>query len=321
MQSHLLHPHLATRGLVAAAVKRDLSQSLRGAEFYPLVYRAVPVYLVAAGVISVASGASFGIPFVVAALLVVAGWFWVAPRLVWILGTTALAVALFFGLDGFSDRASQITHVTAPIDFEKWLTGGGSFVVWAQTTFLANPLHYVLSPFLVAAYMSLWFGPLLAAYWLWTRHSDWLGRFATGFLLLECVGFLLYFLFPETPPWLASQQGYLPALHREVVNALTPFFGLGRDYANSDPAPLSAMPAMHVAVPMLVGWVMFAVSRGHRFAWAWFLYPLSVATAVLVFAEHYLIDVLVAVLLGTLAFWVSQAVFRRRPRLIEARHA
>jgi hypothetical protein len=308
-------------GPVVKAVRRDWSgPALRGAQLYPFVFVTVLIYLAITASITESSGASIGSPLWLVTGLCVAGLLIRARQLVWIVALLAIAVFLFFGLDGFSGRALQITHIHPPIDFEQAIFHT-SVVVWAQSTFFAMPFHNVLTPVLLFAYLSLWFGPLAAVGWIWLKRPESLARFAAGFILLEAIGFLIYFLFPETPPWLASMQGYLPPLHREVVDALQPFFGLGVSYANGDPAPLSAMPAMHVAVPTLVGWTMFRINRPSRWAVLWLLYPIAVAIAVLCFAEHYLIDVIVAVTLGTVCFAISEVLYRRWPGMIEAKAA
>jgi hypothetical protein len=306
-------------GPVASAVRRDLSgPSLRGVTLYPFVFVTVLVYFAITATISASSGASIGSPLWLVLGLCVAGWFFRARQLVWSIAVLAIAIFLFFGLDGFSGRAVQIAHIQPPINFEQAIFHI-SVVVWAQRTFLSLPFHSLLTPVLLIAYLSLWFGPLLAVAWIWMKHPESLSRFATAFILLEATGFLIYFLFPEIPPWLASVKGYLPPLHREVVDALQPFFGLGNSYANSDPAPLSSMPAMHVAVPALVALTLFRINRQSRFAALWLLYPLVVAVAVLCFAEHYLLDVIVAVVLSILCFAISEALYRRWPEWIQSR--
>jgi PAP2 superfamily len=308
-------------GPLVNAVRRDWSgPSLRGARLYPLVFVTVLIYFAITASITESSGASIGSPLWLALGLCTAGLLIRARQLVWVVVVLAIAVFLFFGLDGFSGRALQITHVHPPIDLEQAIFHT-SVVVWAQRTYLGMPFHFLLTPVLLAAYMSLWFGPLAACVWIWLKRPESLARFAAAFILLEAIGFLIYFLYPETPPWLASLQGYLPPLHRDVVEALQPFFGLGVSYANSDPAPLSAMPAMHVAVPTLVGWTMFRISRPSKFAILWLLYPVTVGVAVICFAEHYLIDVIVAMTLGTACFAISELIHRRWPKLIESRTA
>ena len=311
-------PEAAREGLWSAVINRDWRVTrMRGIQQYPFAYVTVAVYIVASTAITFQSGARLSPTYLLMCILVSCAFLFSAPRLVWIWTTLLIAILLFFALDGFAQRAQMITHVSQPIAFDRWLLGGHLAVTWAQDTFFASSLRVIFTPVLVLAYLSLWYGPLSAAIWLWLKHPERLGRFAAAFILLECIGFLIYFLFPETPPWLASQQGYLPPLQREVVSALQTFH-IGNSYASSDPAPLSAMPAMHVADPVLVGMTLFATVRRSRFGWLWLVWPFLVAIAVICFAEHYVVDVLVAVAIGTLSFVVAECLHRRRPRWIEA---
>ena len=92
-----------------------------------------------------------------------------------------------------------------------------------------------------------------------------------------------------------------------MVGWLGPVGGFGPWYARTDPAPLEAMPAMHVAVPMLEALVLMAVWR-RRASWLVLLYPATVGVGVLYLGEHYVVDVIVAVALAVVSFAVGEAV-------------
>jgi len=121
-------------------------------------------------------------------------------------------------------------------------------------------------------------------------------------------GFVVYLLFPEMPPWLAAQHGWLPPTHRYVVETLQGMSGLGRLYAGADPEPNAAMPSLHVAVPMVIAATAIAVRGWRRPAsWLWLLYPLTVSFGVLYLGEHYVADVVVGAVLGAVAFAAVEA--------------
>lgn len=298
------------------AIARDLSVPRgRCAELYPLATIAVTLYCAAATALMLVQGAAPSVTQL--GLVVVVATFWTvrSSRLVWLAAITLAAIFVFFGLDGFAGRAPALTHVTSPISADRWLLGGGG-VVAMQRWFLGIPWHALLVPPLVIAYLSLWYGSVGAWLWIWARHGERVARFLTAFLVLECIGELIYLVYPETPPWLASQQGALPPTHRTVVDWLQGFHGLGSWYAASDPAPLAAMPAMHVAVPVLIALTAIAMARRSLPALLWLLYPVSVAAAVLWLGEHYVVDVLVAVTLGAAVFAAVELAWRRAPSLL-----
>ena len=103
------------------------------------------------------------------------------------------------------------------------------------------------------------------------------GRFVAAYMVLMATGFVIYLLFPEMPPWLASQNGLLPHVHRIVVESLQQLGGFGGFYAGADPEPNAAMPSLHVAVPMLIACAAIGKASKHRgLAWLWMLYPLTI---------------------------------------------
>ena len=301
---------------VGQTLRRDWSApATRGIRMYPAALTVAAVYLCAAAAIMIPAGAGFSPAYTISAAIIIAATLLRARPLIWTAAVLLVAILLFFGLDNFTAHAATITHTLEPIRADAWLLRGGSAVVWSQSLLVGNPLHAILVPPLVVAYLSFWIGPVVVLVWMWQRHPGRLARFACAFVLLEALGYLIYLLFPETPPWLAAQQGFLPPLQREVVDALKPVLGLGTVYASSDPAPLSAMPSMHVAVPALIG-LTLASPRSSRLSLLWLLYPLAVGIAVLGFAEHYLVDVLVAFLITGIAFFLTEFINARRPDLI-----
>jgi hypothetical protein len=259
-----------------------------------------------------------GVHVVLVALLVAASVVR-APRLLWQGLLCGMAALMFADLSAFSAYAMRSTHVLGPIEADRAILGGGLATQWFQDHVLQSPVRIPLTLIFIPTYLSLWVVPLPVALWFWLRHPERFGTFAGAFLLLECLGLLVYLAYPETPPWLAAQQGLLPPVDRVVVGWLGALDGFGSWYASSDPAPLEAMPAMHVAVPMLVTMSIIAVHHRKRpLVWLLLLYPATVAVGVIYLGEHYVIDVLAAIALALASFGVAELLGRFWPRAVAA---
>lgn len=219
------------------------------------------------------------IAFSVAALLVP------APEWVGRWAPMILVGVLFLALGGLS--ALQVTHAdsVSAIDVDRALTGA-VVPVWLQQHLPA--LLGAPAAVLTGEYMLHYVAPLLTAWWLWRRRPEHFDRFVAAYMTAMVLGFALYIVLPQTPPWFAAQHGMLPPLHRTIVDVLQSL-NAGTLYAGADPEPLGAMPSLHVTIPVLVAITAICRLRS-PWRWLWILYPVTVAFGVLLMAEHYLLD-------------------------------
>jgi membrane-associated phospholipid phosphatase len=221
----------------------------------------------------------------------------------------------------FSDLGTLIgkkivdAHLLAPILAERHILGGNVAAVWLQEH-LRVPLPWLDVPTAVV-YLTFFAAPVLFGVWLWTRHRDRFGTYVAAYIAMMAVGFFIYVLYPETPPWLAAKDGLLPHVDRITVDLLNHLGRIGHLYAGADPAPYGAMPSLHVAVPMLIACTVMGV-RGwnHWIWWLCFLYPLAMAFATLYLGEHYLLDDVAGMALAVLCYLIA-ALWSARDR----RHA
>ena len=204
-------------------------------------------------------------------------------------------------------------HTLLPIDIEQHLLGGNVAALWLQQN--VRPALPWLDGILAAVYLSFFLAPLAMGLWLWLRRRTVFGVFVAAYVAMSAVGFAVYVLFPETPPWLAAQLGALPPLDRITVTALGHLGPIGSLYSHADPAPYGAMPALHVALPTLIASAAIATSTVHRrVRWLWLLYPALMFLAVLYLGEHYLLDAVCGAALGAGAYWLAQVLRLRLDR-------
>lgn len=175
-----------------------------------------------------------------------------------------------------------------------------------QRIFLAHPL---IIQFFNLYYDTLHFPALIACMvWLFVWHRGQYGRWRTTLVAFTGICLLVQFI-PVAPPRMLPSTGLVDTAVRyhESVYSTT---------AGFDPDQLSAMPSVHVGWALLVAFAIIVTVRS-RWRWLAALYPVMTTLAVVVTANHFWLDGIVAALILTLVLLV-QALARR---LLSRRHA
>ncbi|HZB97313.1 MAG TPA: phosphatase PAP2 family protein [Candidatus Sulfotelmatobacter sp.] len=209
---------------------------------------------------------------------------------------------MFEDLNSVAGAVSGIVEPRSAVSFEKMLLGGTVATTWLQTQLSGLPGSTAVNVALVVQYLLVDPLPLAAGIWLWCRHRPQFHLFVAGYVLTMSVGFLIYLLFPETPPWFAANLGLIPHVDRFVVEVLQ-HVGAGALYARADPEPNAAMPSLHVAVPVLLTcFVVGLRSWRSRVSWLMVLAAATTCFGVVYLGEHYLADAVAGLFLGLAAY-------------------
>jgi membrane-associated phospholipid phosphatase len=109
---------------------------------------------------------------------------------------------------------------------------------------------------------------------------------------------------PTAPPWMFPHQGFVDGVNHSSALLQS----LGNSYA--------AMPSLHAADALIVGWFLVATSRTIWAKALWALWPLWVWFCVVATANHYLLDVLAGIGVAVAALvataWTPRLVERLR---------
>jgi membrane-associated phospholipid phosphatase len=144
----------------------------------------------------------------------------------------------------------------------------------------------------------------LTLLWVYLRRHHAFRRFRNTILLANVIGLLGFWLMPTAPPWMFPHQGFVAGVNHSSALLQS----LGNSYA--------AMPSLHAADALIVGWFLFTTCRTIWAKALWALWPLWVWFCVVATANHYLLDVLagigvaVAALLATA--WARRVFDRLR---------
>jgi hypothetical protein len=140
--------------------------------------------------------------------------------------------------------------------------------------------------------------------WLFVRHRADYGRWRTT--LVACTGLcLLVQLVPVAPPRMLASTGMVDTAvvyHQSVYNNVAGF----------DADQLSAMPSVHVGWALLVTIAVITVAR-NRWRWLAVLYPAMTALAVVVTANHFWLDGIVAAAILVIVLAVQAQAWRLLP--------
>jgi membrane-associated phospholipid phosphatase len=142
------------------------------------------------------------------------------------------------------------------------------------------------------------------------RRNGAFTRFRNTILLANVLGLVGYVLLPTAPPRFFTSMGF--------TNTLGQFGGLnhGSGLVELAANPYAAMPSLHAADALIVGVVLASVVRHWPWKVLWLLWPVWVWFAVMATANHFWLDVLAGIVLGTIALAL---VYQARIRSFLAR--
>jgi PAP2 superfamily len=172
-----------------------------------------------------------------------------------------------------------------------------------QGAFLRHPL---IIQFFNLYYDTLHFPVLIATMvWLFVRQRDSYKRMRTTLVGLTGLCLLVQ-LVPVAPPRMlpSTKMVDTAVLYHQSVYSST---------AGFDPDQLSAMPSVHVGWAILVAVAIIGAART-RWRWLALLYPVMTTLAVVVTANHFWLDGIVAALLLVLVLAVQAAARRLADR-------
>jgi hypothetical protein len=158
-------------------------------------------------------------------------------------------------------------HLTPELTLDRWLAGH-------------HTLGLLLSYYYDNAHFIVTFG-LLG--WLWWKRADLYPRLRNVLVLVNVIGFAVFWLYPVAPPRML--HGYT-----DVVAASGAFGSWHTGSLASDADQYAAMPSLHIA---WAAWCTIAIWQITRRPWLRVLavlYPCVTALAVLATGNHFLLD-------------------------------
>ena len=214
----------------------------------------------------------------------------------------AWEAALLFGLYALWQFAGSFTVMgtSGAIPRARWLWQAERFLHLPSETALQQP--FLSHPLLVQAsnlYYDILHFPLLGAclIWLYARHRASYPHVRTTVALFTGVSLLIQ-LIPVAPPRLLPGTGMIDTAVRYGQSVYAWSGGFDAD-------EFSAMPSVHVGWALIVAIAVITVSRS-RWRWLAAAYPVLTLLVVVVTANHFWLDGIVAGLLVVLVLVVQR---------------
>jgi hypothetical protein len=229
------------------------------------------------------------------------GWVDVVRQIV-LFGTAYLGYSLVRGLVS-SDTTTAFRHALDMIQAERTLHMfvEPSVQAWASSSHLLMDFSSWLY---VNAQTSI---TLAALVYLYVRHNGSFYFVRNMFAIAMLIALIGYAVFPTAPPRFLPEWGFI-----DSVSDLT---GVHVSHASASMDtlfnPYAAVPSMHVAFALMIGWPLASLSRTRIASILWRLYPLLIAFVIIATANHFLLDAV----LGAITAGVSALGARRLARM------
>jgi len=154
--------------------------------------------------------------------------------------------------------------------------------------------------------------PLGLAVAVWQTRERWYWRVVWTYLVVAFGSFLTFFLFPAAPPWLASQNHYIPHIVRISSEV---WAGLGIQdfpsfYNHIAPNAVAAVPSLHAAWAALFVIFIYKI-YGRRWAILACIYPLLIFVGTIYEGEHYAFDVLAGILYAAAGYKITPYIMKK----------
>ena len=222
---------------------------------------------------------------------------------------------LLFGyeyLRGLVPHLTKSVNIFQMIQADQLMFGFLPTITLQQSLFDGITLHWY-DYVSVVLYISHFIIPMVFAFTFWIYDRKLFKDYTTGFLILSYMASVTYIIFPAMPPWMASNQGYIPPLakimdkvmgsfaHPISVPSIYKFFG-----ANL----VAAVPSLHAAYPWLI--FLFLTRKLKRWSLLALPYVYGVWFAIIYLGEHYVIDGIIGIIYASAAYKIVEYIRKKQ---------
>jgi PAP2 superfamily len=127
-------------------------------------------------------------------------------------------------------------------------------------------------------------------------------------MMMVAMGIALvgYIVYPTAPPRFFPEWGFF--------DSVQDFAGVTDDSSvNELFNPYAAVPSMHVAFALMIGWSLAQLVKNRVLRVFWWAYPLLVTFVIVVTANHFLMDAVLGALTAAVAALAARELARTRP--------
>ncbi|MHB8531303.1 MAG: phosphatase PAP2 family protein [Solirubrobacteraceae bacterium] len=184
-------------------------------------------------------------------------------------------------------------HVFVEPSVQAWASGSHIVMVIASWLY-------------VNAQTSVTIGALL---YLYLVHNKRFYFVRNMFLIAMAIALVGYVVFPTAPPRFMPEWGFSDTVadiakvnidqHGGAINALTNLY--------------AAVPSMHVAFALMIGWTLARLVRTPVARVLWIVYPFLMTFVIIVTANHFIVDALLGAITAAASAYGAKWLARARP--------
>jgi PAP2 superfamily protein len=148
-----------------------------------------------------------------------------------------------------------------------------------------------------------------ALVYLYLRHNRNFYFVRNMFMIAMLIALVGYTVFPTAPPRFMPEWGFI-----DTVSDLTGVHVRHTSAAMTNLInPYAAVPSMHVAFALMIGWSLARLVRWRVARVLWFAYPFVIAFVIVVTANHFIFDAFLGALTAGASAYGASWLARARP--------
>ena len=208
-------------------------------------------------------------------------------------------------------------HIRAPYELEKSLFGifsdGQLLTPNEYLSLNSSYLFDLLSGLFYINWVPI---PLAFGVYLYLKNKYLFTQFAMVFLLVNIIGFIIYYIYPAAPPWYVELYGFdlkigVPgnsaglARFDEIIG-LPLFAGIYNKNANV----LAAIPSLHSAYPVIVLFYSIKMKLGW-IKWFFGIFMIGIWCSAVYSSHHYIIDVALGAIIALITLIIFNKIIQK----------
>jgi len=208
-------------------------------------------------------------------------------------------------------------HIKEPYELEKSLFGieYQNSLLTPNEFFLAT--HNKILDFLSGFFYINWIPvPIGFAVYLYITDKKLFLQYSIAFLLVNIVGFIVYYIYPAAPPWYVQKYGFdlhigVPG-NRAGLARFDELIGvpLFAGIYNKNANVLAAMPSLHAAYPVVVLFYAYKKQVSTIFRILFIVFLLGIWFSAVYSSHHYIIDVVLGVLIAVFVLFLFNILIK-----------
>lgn len=211
---------------------------------------------------------------------------------------------VFVTLRQFADDLGPPAFIDYPIAVDRFFSLGQLPTLWLQERFYVYGSRSWFDVAMIGVHLSYYLAPPVVGLALWRWRPRVLPIYLQALSLTLLLSLPIHYAFPTVPPWMASILGEIPRVYRivgDIWQGLSPnFYEFGYQVTSGN--DVAAMPSTHTALIAVITAACW--SLGSWWKALGVSYLLAMGLALVYLGEHYVVDVIAAILVALLCWSV-----------------